>query len=590
MKILLLILSVSLAHATTYYLAPSGSGGSNCTSGQSIGTPLSTFANAWACLSAGDTLIVADGTYAQNPSPPIGKAGTSGAYITVQAAHDGAAYVTQTLTLRNVSYLAFVGLKIQGGATAIEAISNGVGAVTHHVTIQRVTFNCTDTTSNNNACFSSSDGSHHLLIEENAGWGGGRYTMMFYGGTAGQSNTGADSNTIRRNVLRMGPHTPSSGQPQASLALYYSSSNIVENNIFIDGQANSNDTSFAGIYITDHSPPPTASDNRILGNIVLNNYGDGVYLDCNSPNDSVCRNNELTNNVIWASTERGYVCGGGSGTNASGNSLNHNTIVENSASRYGAELYNCPTFTLKNNIIQHASTGAYAGGSTSFTTNNWNDYWNNGAARSGFSAGANDKTTNPALTYIARIEAAGAMHAQGESGSDIGANVVYRYVDGTLTGTLLWPFPNEARFKSEMCASTPTRGVCNTAGSLTDYVWNYLGNGNPYTGGVAPTITTTSPLPGGTVGVAYSQQLTATGDTPITWDVASGILPPNVSLTTGGLLSGTPSTAGTYTPTVRATNATGTNSQVLSVAIAAAPTTRTVFAGRGTLSGSATIH
>jgi uncharacterized repeat protein (TIGR02543 family) len=69
---------------------------------------------------------------------------------------------------------------------------------------------------------------------------------------------------------------------------------------------------------------------------------------------------------------------------------------------------------------------------------------------------------------------------------------------------------------------------------------------------VAPTITTSS-LPGGTVGTAYSQTLSATGDTPITWSVGSG-LPNGLSLSAAGVISGTPTASGTFTFTVKAAN------------------------------------
>ena len=67
-----------------------------------------------------------------------------------------------------------------------------------------------------------------------------------------------------------------------------------------------------------------------------------------------------------------------------------------------------------------------------------------------------------------------------------------------------------------------------------------------------PTITTTSPLPDGTVYVPYSRAFAATGGTtPYTWSVASGSLPAGLSLSTGGTLSGTPTVAATYTFTIR---------------------------------------
>lgn len=69
---------------------------------------------------------------------------------------------------------------------------------------------------------------------------------------------------------------------------------------------------------------------------------------------------------------------------------------------------------------------------------------------------------------------------------------------------------------------------------------------------VAPTIMTDS-LPNGTVGVAYSQTLVSTGDAPIVWS-AEGTLPAGLTLSSSGIISGTPIAAGTATFTVKASN------------------------------------
>ena len=83
----------------------------------------------------------------------------------------------------------------------------------------------------------------------------------------------------------------------------------------------------------------------------------------------------------------------------------------------------------------------------------------------------------------------------------------------------------------------------------------------------APAITTET-LPNGITGTAYNQTLAATGDTPITWSVDSGTLPTGLSLaSTTGVISGTPTTEGTSTFTVKATNATGNNTKSLSITI-----------------------
>jgi hypothetical protein len=68
-------------------------------------------------------------------------------------------------------------------------------------------------------------------------------------------------------------------------------------------------------------------------------------------------------------------------------------------------------------------------------------------------------------------------------------------------------------------------------------------------------ITTTSPLPNGDPGTAYSKSLAATGGIPPrSWSLASGTLPPGLTLSTAGVISGTPTTPGTSTFTVRVTD------------------------------------
>jgi sugar lactone lactonase YvrE len=68
-----------------------------------------------------------------------------------------------------------------------------------------------------------------------------------------------------------------------------------------------------------------------------------------------------------------------------------------------------------------------------------------------------------------------------------------------------------------------------------------------------------STLPNGTLGTAYpTQTLTASGGTtaPYTFAVTTGSLPPGLSLSTAGVISGTPTAAGTYTFTITATDST----------------------------------
>src|SRR5437764_14081810 len=80
----------------------------------------------------------------------------------------------------------------------------------------------------------------------------------------------------------------------------------------------------------------------------------------------------------------------------------------------------------------------------------------------------------------------------------------------------------------------------------------------------APKPVITSPLTAtGQVGVAFSYQITATNN-PTSFN-ATG-LPAGLSVNTStGLISGTPTTAGTYSVTISATNAGGSGSTTLSI-------------------------
>jgi hypothetical protein len=74
-----------------------------------------------------------------------------------------------------------------------------------------------------------------------------------------------------------------------------------------------------------------------------------------------------------------------------------------------------------------------------------------------------------------------------------------------------------------------------------------------------PVITLAPPtLPVGQIGVAYSQQITASGGTgPYTFSIVSGSLPVGLTLSASGLVSGTPTTAGSSTVVIQGTDANG---------------------------------
>ncbi|MDR0436778.1 MAG: putative Ig domain-containing protein [Bacteroidales bacterium] len=87
---------------------------------------------------------------------------------------------------------------------------------------------------------------------------------------------------------------------------------------------------------------------------------------------------------------------------------------------------------------------------------------------------------------------------------------------------------------------------------------------------ILPVITIES-IPWATLGVAYSFTLQATGTAPITWQLMGGSSIAGITLSSSGVLSGTPTTVGTFNFTVRATNAAGNVTKGLSITISATP-------------------
>ena len=90
------------------------------------------------------------------------------------------------------------------------------------------------------------------------------------------------------------------------------------------------------------------------------------------------------------------------------------------------------------------------------------------------------------------------------------------------------------------------------------YIFSVTGTGN-----AAPAITSALSSTG-TIGTAFSYQITA-ANSPTNFNAAG--LPAGLSVSTGGLISGTPSTIGTSSVTISATNASGTGAGTLTLSV-----------------------
>jgi uncharacterized protein YhjY with autotransporter beta-barrel domain len=139
----------------------------------------------------------------------------------------------------------------------------------------------------------------------------------------------------------------------------------------------------------------------------------------------------------------------------------------------------------------------------------------------------------------------------------------------TLTGTL----PTGLSFDAGTLtfSGTPTQsGTFNISVTATDSTGGTAATvTNNYTLTIAvPSLTLTpATVPAGTAGVAYSQAFTASGGiAPYTYAISAGALPAGLSFTSAGLLSGTPTVAGTFNFSITATDSTTGTAGTVTVA------------------------
>ena len=116
---------------------------------------------------------------------------------------------------------------------------------------------------------------------------------------------------------------------------------------------------------------------------------------------------------------------------------------------------------------------------------------------------------------------------------------------------------------------------------------NSIARFNITAGAALPPTITNGPPPNGTVGVPYSFAYTSTGSP--TFSVTTGNLPPGLSLSAAGVISGLPITVGTFSGTTTASNGTAPNAtQNFSITIGAVTTPAGPAAAIPTLGESVT--
>ncbi len=167
--------------------------------------------------------------------------------------------------------------------------------------------------------------------------------------------------------------------------------------------------------------------------------------------------------------------------------------------------------------------------------------------------------TEKALTIVKTGAGSGTVVST-PAGITCGANCTQAFTTNTVVTLTATPVTNSlfAGWSGGGCSGT---GACTVTMSSDLVVTAQFEN---------PLTVTTSSLPWGTVGVAYNQTLAATGGlTPYTWSITLGDLPAGLTLNIStGVISGTPTTAGTFNSTVQVQDANAaTSTKSLSIVI-----------------------
>jgi chitodextrinase len=473
-SILFLILSFAgSADAATYYVAPNGSDWSAGTSS----APWSTFSKAMSVLNPGDMLIIKDGTYHQTLNVTI--SGTKGNPITIRAENDGAVTVDgenvrKAINLVGTASSRKTDITIEGIVAKNSNSSVVIVQYADRINLKKV------------SAYQAADGNYHIfdvawssyvLIEDCAASGRGRVMYDIYD---------SDYATVRRCWGR--PFYVSYAATMG-IQLYGSTNCVVENNVIVKNLSYSDQWIGIQLWTATYNPAAT-SNNKVYGNIFRDTSNMGVSLASAQKNMT---GNIFKNNVLINSNE--CLRHGADDNLLVENLTCVNAVVDHYRVQSYYQYYTFdPNFsvsgTLKNSsfithgagLYRDTNDPKYAG-----LTHTYNNFYGLGTNYSGFAAGTGEKTFNPSYntaTYGkgAYLMVPTALKGKGENGTNIGAEVLYRYQDGVLTDVPLWPWPMEDRIYRETGVSV----TWESSGGL----WKTL-NG-VYTAQSSPSSTTTA--------------------------------------------------------------------------------------------------
>ena len=476
------------------------------------GQTYTTIAAARTAAVGGDTIIVKDGTYSEvfADADHYWPNGSSGAYTIIKAENDGGAIITGQLYISRTNdpahtsqYLQIEGFKFKS-TTAKEVRGN-------HIKFFRCAFEggpATDNAATIDVGTDNYNDTNYILFEDCWSYGqGGRYNISIFN---------ADHVVLRRFVARHDSgwdDRAKAEDPEAGINVYNSSYVELQDVIVIDSDrpltpegsnvAGQYSEWQAGMYIIHNPGSPGASgivhdtdNNYIRGSIVLN-VTEVCYMEDGGENTTA-----VYSDVICAKTSGQGYSGGSSGgdTDATFSRFTFHTSLKTgtTTSEGGFSEWDSGTTIASNGIITGFARDFH---SSANVTRSYIDLYNNDATSGSCT---NCVTVNPAtngLLYLPRIEDGSYLTTHGSSGGQIGATMVKKMGTSgagwgesgynTITTDNLWPWPYEARIKSDFASVATLGGMVGARGfatgnsmdatpqTLTKYIWEALGNQIP---------------------------------------------------------------------------------------------------------------
>jgi hypothetical protein len=524
------------AAGNTYYVATTGSD----TNDGSFAHPWLTPKHASQTVVAGDTVYIMAGTYTGTGGALFPThSGSAGNYITFQNYNGGVVNLGGQIGLdygnidvRNHDYINFIGLRCIVATTTGVFIQNA-----GYITLQNLYITASAT------CGIKTENADNLIID-----GCEVYNVNSSGANECVSLMPATNFVVKNCHF----HHSASGR------IMFDIKDGCQNGYIYDNEID-HALTYEGIYVDGMG---YAQDNiNIYRNKIHDNAQYGIAIN-NEEGTQAQTNINIYNNLIYNNTAAGFFVYNTQAYTTTFKFIN-NTLYNNWRDGW-AELQISKTVpdqmtgsVIRNNIIVSTHANSYG-----FWYPNW----------------SNDLGDHVAIDHNLFYNSGGSWHS----------GVVYGY--DYQTGNPLLANPPISFLIGTGSAAINTGSA--TGAPATDYAGAARPQGSGYDIGAyegnnaAPSITTSS-LPNGTVGVAYSQTLAATGGTaPYTWAIASGTLPAGLGLSSSGVISGTPTTVGgPNSVTFQVTDSTSaTATKTLSITInAAAPSITTSALPNGTV-------